>query len=52
MQEIWGININIKQRIEPKQVDALMINDQEQNINDNDRTIDAMLAKIVFLRAI
>ena len=42
LQEIWVIDINIKQRIEPKQVDALMVDDREQNIDDNDRTIDAI----------
>ena len=37
LQEIWDIDINIKQRIEPKQVDALMVDDREQNIYYNDR---------------
>ena len=46
------MDINIKQRIKPKPVDALMVDDREQNIDDNDRTIDAILTKIVFLRAI
>ena len=38
--------------MEPKPVDALIVDDKEQNIEDNDRTIDGIPAKIVFLRAI
>ena len=51
MQEIWGMDINIKQRFDPKPVYAPMVDDWEQNINDNDRTINAILAKF-FLKLI